>query len=93
MPHYIWNCLACGHANPADAAACAVCACPARATLGRIDQCRARALRAGAPVLPGAALTPARLDPVAWQMLLWVLLLPWSLLAGWWPPALTADHE
>lgn len=43
MPDYVWSCLACGRANPADAEGCSGCGCSARATQAQIEAAQARA--------------------------------------------------
>ena len=40
MPNYAWSCLACEQANPAGAAICSRCRCPAEATRAQVDAAR-----------------------------------------------------
>ena len=40
MKSYAWSCLACEASNAADASACSVCGCPARATSAEVDRAR-----------------------------------------------------
>jgi len=56
-PDYSWRCLACDHANSAAAPSCVTCACPAVATVARIESARAGLSHAGGQPCP-AATTP-----------------------------------
>ena len=50
MPTYVWCCFACGSSNEPTAANCAVCQCPARATVVQLEQFRGSLLSHGTPL-------------------------------------------
>ena len=51
MQTYVWCCFACGSSNAPGAGSCAVCECPAQATVSQLERFR------GALVLRGIAVS------------------------------------
>jgi hypothetical protein len=62
MPNYGWTCLACGHANRAEAVVCVECSCPASASFKQISAYRENYVAKGGKVLPGAGKLPEEGD-------------------------------
>ena len=54
MPTYAWCCFACGSSNVPATAICVVCQCPAKVTVGQLEEFRSALLSRGTPLTPRA---------------------------------------
>ena len=53
-PTYGWCCFACGSSNAPATAICTVCQCPAKVTVGQLEEFRSALLSHGTPLTPRA---------------------------------------